>query len=175
MRMVRGRDALSTIDPGGLEPLSAASGEFRAALVRENHTLKRALTDPHLFSGIGNAYSDEILHAAGLSPLKLTRSLTTEECVRLYEATRATLHAWIDRLREQTGDGFPEKVTAFRPEIAVHGQLQTAVSSVRGAGATNCLCGQRRVQLLRALSDRRAAPGGSVPVTVVERRLAAKP
>ena len=124
MRMVRGRDALSTIDPGGLEPLSAASEEFRAALVRENHTLKRALTDPHLFSGIGNAYSDEILHAARLSPLKLTKSLTMEECARLHEATRATLHAWIDRLREQTGDGFPEKVTAFRPEMAVHGRFK---------------------------------------------------
>jgi formamidopyrimidine-DNA glycosylase len=124
MRMIRGREALAAIDPGGLEPLSATSEEFRAALVRENHTLKRALTDPHLFSGIGNAYSDEILHAARLSPLKLTRSLANEECVRLYEATRATLHAWIDRLRDQTGDGFPEKVTAFRSDMAVHGRFK---------------------------------------------------
>src|SRR6202043_3382644 len=109
------------LDRGGVEPLEAPLADFHDALTRENHTVKRALTDPHLFSGIGNAYSDEILHAARLSPLKLTRSLTDEEFLRLYEATRATLTAWIDRLREQTGGGFPEKVTAFRPEMAVHG------------------------------------------------------
>jgi formamidopyrimidine-DNA glycosylase len=124
IQMVRGRDALRALDPGGVEPLDATLEQFHDALTREQHTVKRALTDPHLFSGIGNAYSDEILHAAKLSPLKLTRSLTDEECLRLYEATRSTLTAWIDRLRAQTGDGFPEKVTAFRREMAVHGRFR---------------------------------------------------
>ena len=99
------------------------SAAFRAALVHENHTLKRTLTDPRLFSGIGNAYSDEILHRAKLSPIKMTRSLDDQEIERLLAATRATLAEWIERLRQQTGDGFPEKVTAFRPEMAVHGRF----------------------------------------------------
>src|SRR5438874_6390487 len=111
--MVQGRPALAAHDPGGIEPLEATVEEFHAALTRESHTLKRTLTDPHLFSGIGNAYSDEILHAAKLSPLKLSRTLTDEEFGRLYEATRATLTRWTDLLRAQTGAGFPEKVTAF--------------------------------------------------------------
>jgi formamidopyrimidine-DNA glycosylase len=98
--------------------------QFHDALTRENHTLKRSLTDPHLFSGIGNAYSDEILHAARLSPLKLTRTLSDEEFLRLYDATQATLRLWIDRLRVEAKDGFPEKVTAFRPEMAVHGRFK---------------------------------------------------
>ena len=98
--------------------------QFRAALVRENHTLKRSLTDPHLFSGIGNAYSDEILHAARLSPLKLSQSLSAEETVALHTAVRHTLTMWVDRLRQQTGDGFPEKVTAFRDDMAVHGRFK---------------------------------------------------
>jgi formamidopyrimidine-DNA glycosylase len=123
MQLVRGEAALTAHDPGGLEPLDASLGEFHAALTRESHTLKRALTDPHLFSGIGNAYSDEILHAARLSPLKLTRSLSDAEFLRLFEATRSTLARWIDRLREETGAGFPEKVTAFRDEMAVHGRF----------------------------------------------------
>ena len=112
------------MDPGGIEPLDASLEEFHDALTRENHTVKRALTDPHLFSGIGNAYSDEILHAARLSPLKLTRSLTDAEFLRLYDATRATLALWIDRLRNETGGGFPEKVTAFRDAMAVHGRFK---------------------------------------------------
>jgi formamidopyrimidine-DNA glycosylase len=124
IRMVRGRDALAALDPGGIEPMRATRDEFAAALTRESHTVKRALTDPHLFSGIGNAYSDEILHAARLSPLKLTRSMAAEEVSRLYEATRATLQLWIDRLCRETRDGFPEKVTAFRPEMAVHGRFK---------------------------------------------------
>ena len=124
IRMVRGRSELGALDPAGVEPLDVTLAEFRAALTREQHTVKRALTDPHLFSGIGNAYSDEILHHARLSPLKLTRSLTDEEMSRVYEATRATLTAWIERLRAQTGGGFPEKVTAFRPEMAVHGRFK---------------------------------------------------
>jgi formamidopyrimidine-DNA glycosylase len=123
LRMVRGRDALRSLDPGGVEPLEITRQQFHHALVRENHTLKRGLTDPHLFSGIGNAYSDEILHAARLSPLKLTRALDGEELARLYDATQATLHSWIDRLQREAGDGFPQKVTAFRPEMAVHGRF----------------------------------------------------
>ena len=111
LQLVRGEEALRALDPGGVEPLDATVDEFHGALVRESHTLKRALTDPHLFSGIGNAYSDEILHAARLSPMKLTRSLTDDEVVRLYGATRATLERWVDRLRAETAGGFPEKVT----------------------------------------------------------------
>ena len=123
MQMAAGAAAVRALDPGGIEPLDATLERFNAALTRENHTVKRALTDPHLFSGIGNAYSDEILHAARLSPLKLTRSLTDEECRRLFESTGATLTAWIDRLREETGAGFPDKVTAFRSAMAVHGRF----------------------------------------------------
>jgi len=124
MQLVRGEQALRALDPGGIEPLDATREEFHEALTRGNHTLKRALTDPHLFSGIGNAYSDEILHAARLSPLKLSRSLTDEEFMRLYEATRATLVAWVERLRADVASGFPEKVTAFRDEMAVHGRFK---------------------------------------------------
>jgi formamidopyrimidine-DNA glycosylase len=124
MQLVRGEAALHALDPGGLEPLDATIDRFHEALTRESHTVKRALTDPHLFSGIGNAYSDEILHAAKLSPLKLTRSLSDEEVRRLYDATRATLTAWIDRLRRQTAGGFPEKVTAFHDAMAVHGKFK---------------------------------------------------
>jgi formamidopyrimidine-DNA glycosylase len=124
IQLVRGEPALRALDPGGLEPLDATLEQFHDALTRENHTLKRSLTDPHLFSGIGNAYSDEILHAARLSPLKLTRTLSDGELRRLYDATRATLRLWIDHLRVEVKDGFPEKVTAFRPEMAVHGRFK---------------------------------------------------
>ena len=124
MQIVRGEDALRALDPGGLEPLEATAGEFRDALTRDNHTLKRALTDPHLFSGIGNAYSDEILHAAKISPLKQTRSLKDDEILRVYDAMRATLRVWIDQLRREVGAGFPEKVTAFRNAMAVHGRFK---------------------------------------------------
>src|SRR5204863_8150247 len=122
MQIVRGEEALEALDPGGIEPLEATLDEFQQALARESHTVKRSLTDPHLFSGIGNAYSDEILHTAKLSPLKLTRSLTGEEVQRLYDATRATLRLWTDRLRAATGGGFPEEVTAFHDEMAGHGR-----------------------------------------------------
>jgi formamidopyrimidine-DNA glycosylase len=122
--LVRGEAALRALDPGGIEPLDAGLEEFRAALTRENHTLKRALTDPRLFSGIGNAYSDEILHGAKLSPLKLSRSLSEEESKRLHEATRNTLEKWTGLLRAEAGDGFPEKVTAFHDEMAVHGRFK---------------------------------------------------
>ena len=122
LALVRGEEGLMAADPGGIDPIHATPSEFAATLRSENHTLKRALTDPHLFSGIGNAYSDEILHAARLSPLKLTRSLTDEEANRLAEATRATLRSWTDILRQEAGTRFPEKVTAFREGMAVHGR-----------------------------------------------------
>jgi formamidopyrimidine-DNA glycosylase len=119
---VRGREALAQHDPGGIDVLSASLDAFAAALTSESHTLKRALTDPHIFSGIGNAYSDEILHAARLSPFKLTSAITPEDAARLYEATQRTLVQWTARLREEAGDGFPEKVTAFHEGMAVHGR-----------------------------------------------------
>jgi formamidopyrimidine-DNA glycosylase len=122
--LLRGEEALRALDPGGIDPLGATRAEFAAALTRENHTLKRALTDPRLFSGIGNAYSDEILHAARLSPMKLSRSLTDDEVARLHEATRVTLNSWTDILRRETGAGFPEKVTAFHDGMAVHGRFK---------------------------------------------------
>jgi formamidopyrimidine-DNA glycosylase len=126
MQLVRGEAGVRALDPGGIEPLDMTLDEFRTALARENHTLKRSLTDPHIFSGIGNAYSDEILHGAKLSPLKLTRSLSEEEIERLYSAVRDTLTLWVDRLRQQAGGGFPEKVTAFRDDMAVHGRYKLA-------------------------------------------------
>ena len=122
LHVVAGRDGLREHDRGGLEVLAADPAAFRDALVRENHTLKRSLTDPHLFSGIGNAYSDEILHAAGLSPVKLTHRLTEAEIARLHEAARTTLRSWTERRRRETGDRFPEQVTAFHPAMAVHGR-----------------------------------------------------
>ncbi|MHC4971983.1 MAG: Fpg/Nei family DNA glycosylase [Planctomycetota bacterium] len=124
LHVVSGRTALRGHDPGGIDVLASDLDAFRAALLRGNHTLKRALTDPRALSGIGNAYSDEILHRARLSPLRWTSRLTDEETARLHEATQATLQEWIDRLRAQTGDRFPEKVTAFRPEMAVHGRYK---------------------------------------------------
>ncbi len=126
LTVVRGEAALRAADPGGIEPLEAPFEAFAASLARENHTLKRALTDPRLFSGIGNAYSDEILHAARLSPLRLTRSLSVAEAQRLHDATRATLGSWTEILRAETGAGFPGKVTAFREGMAVHGRYGKA-------------------------------------------------
>ena len=120
--VVRGEAALRAHDPGGLEVLDADLAAFRAALTAENHTLKRVLTDPRVFSGIGNAYSDEILHRARLSPVKLSQALGDDEIRRLHEATRAVLTEWIERLRREAGEEFPEGVTAFRPEMAVHGR-----------------------------------------------------
>ena len=120
--VAQGRGALADHDPGGLQVLDADLAAFDRALRSDNHTLKRALTDPHLFSGIGNAYSDEILHAARLSPFKQTQSLTDDDVRRLYESTRTTLLQWIARLRDQAGDEFPDKVTAFHEEMAVHGR-----------------------------------------------------
>jgi len=122
LHVVQGVDALAQHDPGGLEVMTADLATFAEALRRDNHTLKRALTDPHLFSGIGNAYSDEILHAARLSPFKQTSTMTDDEVRRLYEAVRLTLQEWTGRLRREAGDAFPEKVTAFRGGMAVHGR-----------------------------------------------------
>ncbi len=124
LHLVRGEACLRQHDPGGLEVLTAELGEFRAALTRESHTLKRALTDARFFSGIGNAYSDEILHAARLSPVTLTQKLDGEEVARLFEATQRVLNEWTERLRSQAGDSFPERVTAFREGMAVHGRYR---------------------------------------------------
>lgn len=123
LHLVQGEAALATHDPGGLEVLEAGLDSFREVLVSESHTLKRAFTDPHLFSGIGNAYSDEILHRAKMSPFKLTRSLSPEEAETLFRTSREVLMEWTDRLRAEAGDGFPEKVTAFREDMAVHGRF----------------------------------------------------
>jgi formamidopyrimidine-DNA glycosylase len=122
--LVRGEQSLEQFDRGGLEVLDASLEQFSERLSRENHTLKRSLTDPRLFSGIGNAYSDEILHRARLSPVKHTNRLSSEEIKRLFEATRAILVEWTDRLRRESGDDFPAKVTAFREEMAVHGKYR---------------------------------------------------
>jgi formamidopyrimidine-DNA glycosylase len=122
MHIVRGAEAVRAHDPGGIEVLDCSLEQFSAALTRERHTLKRMLTDPHVFSGIGNAYSDEILHRARLSPVQLTTNLDAEEIERLWRATRETLVEWTDRLRAEAGGNFPEKVTAFRKEMAVHGR-----------------------------------------------------
>jgi len=124
LHILRGAAALAAHDPGGLDVLTATLEQFRSALTRESHTLKRALTDPHLLDGIGNAYSDEILHAARLSPLRLTGQITPEESERLFHAARDTLTSWMARLRAETGDAFPEKVTAFRDGMAVHGRFR---------------------------------------------------
>ena len=122
LEAVRGEAALRALDPGGIEVMDVSLEKFRASLTAENHTLKRTLTDPRVFSGVGNAYSDEIFHRARLSPVKLTQSVDDDEIRRLWEATRAVLAEWIERLRQDAGGGFPEGVTAFRPEMAVHGR-----------------------------------------------------
>jgi len=122
LHIVRGAEALAQFERGGIEPLESTREAFAQRLRSENHTVKRALTDPRLFSGIGNAYSDEILHRAKMSPVKLTSRLTDDEIARLHDATRAVLTEWIERMRAQANGAFPEKVTAFRPEMAVHGK-----------------------------------------------------
>jgi len=122
LHVVQGRNALSDLDPGGLEVLDATAEEFAATLTRKNRTLKRALTDPRILSGVGNAHSDEILLFAGLSPLQLTRNLSDEEIRRLFDVARTSLMEWTDRLREEFGDRFPGKITAFHPAMAAHGR-----------------------------------------------------
>jgi formamidopyrimidine-DNA glycosylase len=160
LHVVAGAGALDAFERGGLEPLEASAPEFAARLRLENHTLKRTLTDPRLFSGIGNAYSDEILHRAGLSPLKLTSRLTEEEAARLHAATVAVLAEWTERLRRETGDGFPEKVTAFREGMAVHGRYRqpcpacgTAVQRIRYAENETNYCPHCQTEG-RLLADR---------------------
>jgi formamidopyrimidine-DNA glycosylase len=122
LHLLSGEETLRSVDPGGIDVFSSDLNAFRAVLTAENHTLKRALSDPRLLSGIGNAYSDEILHTAQLSPITLTNKLQPDEWERLFAATRHTLELWIDRLRAEAGSGFPEKVTAFRKDMAVHGR-----------------------------------------------------
>ncbi len=124
LHLLRGEEGLATLDRGGIEPLEADRAAFAAALRRENHTLKRALTDPRLFSGIGNAHSDEILHEARLSPLKRTAQMTDDEIGRLHDCTRRSLREWTRLLREEVGQAFPEKVTAFHPSMRVHGRFR---------------------------------------------------
>lgn len=147
LHMAQGEDGVRALDPGGLEPLECSLAEFMAALRRENHTLKRSLTDPHLFSGIGNAYSDEILQKARLSPVALSQKLSDADLERLYEATKSTLIWWTDWLRAEAGQGFPEKVTAFREEMAVHGKFKkpcpecgTTVQRIRYASNETNYC-----------------------------------
>ena len=147
LHVVAGKAELAVHDPGGLEPLDCDLESFREQLLSRNHTLKRSLTSPRLFSGIGNAYSDEILHAAGLSPVKLTSRLQSEEIDQLYAATQTTLQSWIARLRDQCGEGFPEKVTAFHTDMAVHGRFgqpcpvcKTSVQRIRYASNETNYC-----------------------------------
>ena len=142
LHLIRGSAALAALDPGGIDPLAASAAAFKHALVAENHTLKRTLTDPRILSGIGNAYSDEILHRAQLSPIALTQKLPDEQLERLRAATREVLMEWTSRLRAEAKGGFPEKVTAFRPEMAVHGKY----------GEPCPRCGER-VQRIRYASN----------------------
>src|SRR4051812_1152697 len=163
IHLVRGADAVQDMDRGGIEPLEATLERFRDALVRENHTLKRSLTDPRLFSGIGNAYSDEILHRAKLSPVQTTHKLDDEEIARLYQATQTVLREWTDRLRAEVRGGFPEKVTAFREGMAVHGRYRlpcpvcgTAVQRIAYAENETNYCPRCQTEG-RILSDRSLA------------------
>ena len=157
---VRGAKSLDEIDRGGTEPLECSLEDFAERLKSENHTLKRSLTDPTLFSGIGNAYSDEILHRARMSPMKLTSKLTDEEISQLFDATRETLEEWIDRLRKEAGDDFPKNVTAFRDEMAVHGKYgkpcpvcSTPVQRIRYASNETNYCPRCQTEG-RLLADR---------------------
>jgi len=160
LHVVRGEVALAQHNPGGLEVVEATEAQFGESLLRENHTLKRALTDPRLFSGIGNAYSDEILHRAALSPLAWTQRLVDMDIKKLFEATRQILIDWTQRLREEAGEGFPEKVTAFRKGMAVHGRFGkpcpvcgTAVQRIRYADNETNYCPRCQTQG-KVLADR---------------------
>jgi formamidopyrimidine-DNA glycosylase len=160
LHLLQGSAALAAADPGGLEVLPATLEAFAHRLTAENHTLKRALTDPHLFSGIGNAYSDEILHRARLSPLALTRKLEPAQIAALFDATRAVLEEWTVRLRQEAGSKFPEGVTAFRPEMAVHGRFKqpcpvcgTQVQRIRYAENETNYCPRCQTED-RVLADR---------------------
>jgi len=149
IHLIQGAEALRAIDPGGLEIMECSPDQFAERLKKRNHTLKRALTDPQLFSGIGNAYSDEILHHARLSPVALTQKLSSEQITRLFDSAQGILKAWIQLLREQTGDDFPEKVTAFRPEMAVHGKF----------GHSCPVCGAKIQRIRYAENETNYCPG----------------
>jgi len=149
LHLVRGTDALGALDAGGIEPLAADDAALRAALSIERHTVKRALTDPRLVAGIGNAYSDEILHRARLSPVRMTDQMADEEWTRLLAAIRGTLRDWIDRLRAETGEAWPDKVTAFRPGMAVHGRYGEACR----------VCGTRIARIVHAANETNYCPG----------------
>jgi formamidopyrimidine-DNA glycosylase len=149
LHMAAGQTGLAALDPGGLEVFEASADEFAARLTESNHTLKRALTDPRSFSGIGNAYSDEILHRARLSPVAMTQKLSAEEIARLYEATRSTLADWVERLRREAGGGFPEHVTAFREGMAAHGRY----------GEPCPLCGAKIQRIRYASNETNYCPG----------------
>ena len=160
LHLVRGAAPLAQFERGGIEPLEMTGEQFAERLRGENHTVKRSLTDPRLFSGIGNAYSDEILHRARVSPVRLTSRLDDDEIGRLYDATRAILTEWTDRLREEAGDAFPEKVTAFRPEMAAHGKYGqpcpvcgTAIQRIRYADNETNYCPRCQTEG-RLLADR---------------------
>ena len=160
LHALQGRDAMLAQHPGGLEILETEAAAFAAALRRENHTVKRALTDQRVFSGVGNAYSDEILHRARLSPIAMTSKLSDAEVARLYAAARETLETWCRRLSAETGEGFPEKVTAFRPEMAVHGKYGqpcpdcgTQVQRIRHASNETNYCPRCQTEG-RILADR---------------------
>jgi formamidopyrimidine-DNA glycosylase len=160
LHLVRGEDSLAHFARGGIEPLEMSLHQFAERLRQENHTVKRSLTDPRLFSGIGNAYSDEILHRARLSPVKLTSRLSEEETARLYDATRAVLSEWTERLRAEAAEDFPEKVTAFRPEMAAHGKYGqpcpvcgTAIQRIRYADNETNYCPRCQTEG-RLLADR---------------------
>jgi formamidopyrimidine-DNA glycosylase len=160
LQLIAGEKLLAAVDPGGMEVLGASLEQFSARLLSENHTLKRALTDPRLFSGIGNAYSDEILHHARLSPLAMTRKLSAAQIAQLFAATRETLELWTARLRSESATSFPEKVTAFRPDMAVHGRFgqpcpvcETAVQRIRYAENETNYCPRCQTED-RVLADR---------------------
>ena len=172
LSVLAGEEALHSVDPGGIDVFTSDLNSFRDALTVENRTLKRALTDPRIVSGIGNAYSDEILHAAQLSPVTLTHKLQPEEWQRLFTATRDTLRLWIDRLHAEAKTGFPEKVTAFRKDMAVHGRYGEPCPRCRRKDPAHSLRGQRN-QLLCALPDRWEASGRSQLVPAIAIGLAA--
>ena len=174
LHLLRGQENLGSLDAGGIDVFTADPAAFKAALTSENHTLKRALTDPRLLSGIGNAYSDEILHAAQLSPISQTQKLKPEEWDRLFAATSRTLVHWIERLRAEARESFPEHVTAFRKDMAVHGRYGEPCPQVRRQSAAHSLCGQGD-ELLRALPDGRKGIGRSQLVTAFGVGLAAHP
>ena len=174
IHLVRGAAALATHDPGGLELFETDLAAFRAALTRETHTLKRALTDPRILSGVGNAYSDEILHRARLSPVRMTRQLSEEETARLFEAARATLADWVDAAAPRGGGRVPGRGDRVPARHGGARPLRPAVSRLRRAGAAH-RPRRERDQLLRALSDRGTAPGRSRAVAAAAAGLAAHP